>query len=809
MYAEFNNIESLLEAVKQDKDANGVDSSTRLRYPIRFVLFDNFRDSYAFTIRMIQDMGLTVESVQSWLDPEYPDIMLSGPKLCSVIQNYIRSLNGDSKIITPFSELARFYDNIETKVFDSVIQTLRTVETNDLGWEKRQRIYIPIVGLEGKMSTFFNDSQAIIWYQKTEDKELNYRLLLTNKNTYGVKNLDHHFTIINNVSEWLEFWKNQDAHAKPNLLCTSASIFANARYAQPDNAFTYCVVDSVFEFITKGLGIENIDIPYKDSDELYWTELATELDLQQKFEFGKFFANHFSISEVNSAKNFIDLWFKYCDEFSRWLLTHTFVKKSQGTFLCEILKDIQSYSNSELFAKILLRLPSNEKDNEERLFCLKEATKRSVKMTHEVVSKLGKLLEDKAQSEGYNIAIKLFSPATEKEKELAICWLGKGFITVEDIKHFYDDLYYYLQPAFGTMEQNQLWVLDYINHYKEAKVADTYTQSIADDINEYNGDTVKFLTWKNRFKTTRAHLQSREDIDVFFWIDGLGIDWIPLIKHIVDEHSTTEKVYLNEVKIASAQLPTCTAINKVELEKLGTKEGVIFEKIGDIDSVAHQSTNVYPYNIINELRIVRDTISQIISRYVGKKIAIVSDHGLTYLSQLQQGLGLSGYDFHHFGRYATIKQDAPTMDNNYFKMEDDKTVLALNHSSLGNKIQCGLGAHGGCTPEEVLVPILIISSSPGASTHIIKWLDEEVSATEPIVHLSIKGLSAMDVPLLEYNGREYHVKNSGQDSYESDTIELVDTCNIFKLKIGEMCYQQTIEVKTGAKEDDLFENFGF
>ena len=118
MYAEFNNIESLLEAVKQDKDANGVDSSTRLRYPIRFVLFDNFRDSYAFTIRMIQDMGLTVESVQSWLDPEYPDIMLSGPKLCSVIQNYIRSLNGDSKIITPFSELARFYDNIETKVFD-------------------------------------------------------------------------------------------------------------------------------------------------------------------------------------------------------------------------------------------------------------------------------------------------------------------------------------------------------------------------------------------------------------------------------------------------------------------------------------------------------------------------------------------------------------------------------------------------------------------------------------------------------------------------------------------------------------------
>ena len=125
MYVEFNNIESLLEAVRQDKEANGVDSSTRLRYPIRFVLFDNFIDSYAFTIRMIQEMKLTVESVQSWLDPEFPDIMLTGSKLCSVIENYIRSLNGGSKIITPFSELARFYDNTKAKVFDSMIQTLR------------------------------------------------------------------------------------------------------------------------------------------------------------------------------------------------------------------------------------------------------------------------------------------------------------------------------------------------------------------------------------------------------------------------------------------------------------------------------------------------------------------------------------------------------------------------------------------------------------------------------------------------------------------------------------------------------------
>ena len=35
MYAEFNNIEDLFKAVKEDKQADGVNSVTRNRYPIR------------------------------------------------------------------------------------------------------------------------------------------------------------------------------------------------------------------------------------------------------------------------------------------------------------------------------------------------------------------------------------------------------------------------------------------------------------------------------------------------------------------------------------------------------------------------------------------------------------------------------------------------------------------------------------------------------------------------------------------------------------------------------------------------------
>ena len=65
------------------------------------------------------------------------------------------------------------------------------------------------------------------------------------------------------------------------------------------------------------------------------------------------------------------------------------------------------------------------------------------------------------------------------------------------------------------------------------------------------------------------------------------------------------------------------------------------------------------------------------------------------------------------------------------------------------------------------------------------------------------------MPLLEYNGNDYHIKSIGHNRYESESIELVDTCNNFTLKIGDLLYPRIIPVNTGAKEDDLFADFGF
>ena len=808
MYIKFDNLASLLDAVRMDKQVDGLNSSTYKRYPIRFVLFDNFKDSYSFTRAMIQEQGVKVKNVQDWFDPDYPDVMIKHHKLATEIEGYIRSLNGKDMIITPFSELARFYDNNKHKEFDTLINTLKTIETTDIGWKNQQRVYLPIVGLEGKMSSFSEDCQTIIWYMPSQEDDEGYRLISTFGTDYGVKNLEEQYTLKRTMVDWLDYWKEAEGDHKRNIICTSKAIYPNAEYAQPDNAFVYCVCDSVYDFLTRGLNLKMTGLEYRSQDEEYWQRLAQEIDLKTKFDFDVFFAKYFSVNSISSYKTFIKLWFERNDGFSRWLLTNNLKRCFEETdFIRRIITKTSDFTNRDLFSGIALEIPTNTIDIETRRYCLTEAANRKVILPDDVQHKLISKLEEIAEQSGYSFAAQLFTPISEKEKELAVIWLGEDKITREDIKSFYPELYHYMDPSIGTLDSSQTWILSYIDHYKKAKIADRYTEEIDADIKKFNANEVEFLKWKNCFKTTRSNMANRSDIDVYYWIDGLGVDWIPLISYLISERQN-EKIYLNDVKIACSILPTVTEVNKCDLEKLKS-DNVIFAKMGNIDALAHKSTNTYPSYIVNELEEMKKAVNEILDLNAGKRMAIISDHGLTYLSQKQPGLNLKGFDYHHGGRYAIRTSGVATKDENYHMIESSHIACALNHKSLGVKIPSGLGAHGGCTPEEVLVPILIISPSEKIRTWKVTFLQHEISGTDPVVHMMITGLSSLDGLSLEYGGKSYAVKHVSGNYYDSDPIELKDGDCDFFLWVGSVAEPTKIAVNTGMKEDDLFADFGF
>lgn len=806
MYSEFLNFDELKTQVLADREATGWNVTTRNRYPIRFVLFDNFRDCSLFVDFVQEEADAIVQSVDKWIDADYPDLMITHTELAKRIEEHIKKMDGANSVIAPFSELARFYDNNEKKTFDALLKTIKAIEASAKAAEWRQRVYLPIVGLEGKMETFSKDSQSIIWRLRTDDRQLTYRLILTNGDTFGIKGLEEHYTIAHNIHEWLNIWKDADKQVTPNIVCTSKAIFANQQYAQPDNAFTFVACTDAYDFLTRGLQLSLGGINKTDGDGNNWETLARQIDISNGFSFDRYVKDYFGIIGIESYESFIKLWLDHPGQYERWLLSRYYriLLKNEG-YLCRILSKTTTLTGNELIEQMALDMTEIEQEMVVRQYCLREAAKRHVVLREGVECTLNSRLQAIAQKYNAASALKYCTGITPKEKELVVVWVGRGLVSADQIKGVFPDLYYYFADPLGVLVDVPEWLPTYMREYKKAKMANVYSEQIAQQISKLNKSEVSFDSWYQQFSTTRTLLQGRGDIEVFYWVDGLGIEWIPLVKEIIREKNDLN-IFLNEIRIARSLLPSRTDVNKADLQKL-LPEGHLLQKAGDLDNLAHQTANLWPTTIIKEVGLVREIIEDIVLKYNGKKVAIISDHGLTYLSQLCNGLGLNGVVPDHHGRIAIKQSGTWTADENYFRLDDGKTVCALRHNSLCSKVPKGQGCHGGCTPEEVLVPIFVISSFVAGTEWTADLLTTSLTGANPTVQFRIKNAPTFDIPMLEYNGVRYELRQVGSTLYESEAIAVDEHCDDIALVIGNVIRTYKIAIITGAKEDDLFSDF--
>ena len=803
MYEELTNFEALKKLVRDDKECWGVNATTLNRYPLRFVLFDDFKQCSEFVDFVQHEVGAVVQSVDKWMDHSYPDIMLTYTQLAAHIKDYVRESKGADCVIAPFSELARFYDNEKNKTFEALLKTIKGIEALPVALDRHQRVYIPIVGLEGKMEPFSKDSQSIIWRLKTPEQHFTYRLILTDGETYNVQGLENKFTVVNNIFEWLSIWKDTERQTNQNIICTSKSVYANVRYARPDNAFSFVICNNAYEFLTKGLRLKFGGIEFKEEEEKYWVELASHIDISNDFEFTAYVSKYFNVSVLSDYKTFIRLWLSNNGVYERWLLAHYYRSHiSVGDYIRKILLETKSLTGNNFIEQMAMNFTSASEEIRIRKYCLMEAAKKHITMRNEVQSTVTNRLESIAHKYTAASALKYFTGISEREKELAITWLGKGLITKENIQNIYPDLFSYLSEPIGVSLKGSGWLAAYFDAYKKAKISNTYTEEIKTQIGKVNANEIAFDSWYQDFSTTRTLMMNRQDIDIYYWIDGLGIDWIPLIRKIINERNSNG-IYLNEVKVARAILPTKTSVNKPDLQKL-LPDGDVLQKSGDIDALAHQSSNLWPNIIVEEIQKVREIIEEILDKYNGKKIAIISDHGLTYLSQLCKGLGLSCVESDHHGRIAKRTSGTWTKDDNYMVLDDGITACALNHKSLCDKVPKGQGIHGGCTPEEVLVPIFIISNREIAIDWSAELLTTEISGANPQLRYEIKNVKATDVPYVLYDGRQYKLHRIEGHVFESEPLLINPAEKVVAITIGNRSIENEIEISAGAVEDDPF-----
>lgn len=733
----FNNLDELKTAIGNDIKSKDVLAH---RYCVRFIMLNDFKTFRELTKFLA--VGLNVKMF------ELQDLTLGDDKTITIdmLSDAITSIT-ESSLVTPFSELVRFYKEEDFKGFFNEI-----ILTEDLK-NPGKRIYIPIIGLNNRFNDFLKNfgriqESAPIWqlYSPQDDK---VKVFISKFKIPFLPQGSEYYKL-DTMKDWLNFWRKQAPQEK--ILCSAKPIRAGWRNSRPDSIFTFVEVTNVYEFITEFLGV-SIPFAYNESESAHWEKLLEAISSmpQGSFSWKTYVEKHFNTWEF-SLKRILYIW---ADDkrlnYDRWLLKNYLLHSNQldskpYTRLC--LEETTDYFNPAVFfVKLAERIfytttaAEREKYVEERYHLLHDEASRF----REIVPKsnqdwIMEQLVSIAQNESdLNTAKKLCTGTFDFEKELYFGWYqlcSDNDFGMSHLKDFYPDLHAYLAANDNSFyRQGAEWLSDYFKAYREAKIKDLYTDDIKSFIGTYNESGATFWDWY--FKHSTCHdlyhevmADSSRQPDKVYWIDGLGAEFIPFIQYLVENSKSGFEVI--EAQVATTGLPSNTSLNRFDVD-----DKTLF-KYGELDTLAHSGHYRTRKTLIEELSTIRKIVTSILhDNSVGDHtIAIVSDHGLSALSRLCEPRKLTG-KAHHEGRYILCTSDiaADSMPEYItVKNPDDNQdyKVALTHSSLGRKPSHEV--HGGCTPEEVLVPFIVLTNVDASKPikYDIKPVKTDLPVSSPV-----------------------------------------------------------------------------
>lgn len=685
----FKSVEALIAEIKSDHSSNDI---LKNRYAVRFIMLDNFNVFQELSLQLAA-ANVNTFGLETLLSYDNKDRWITQDELKDCIKQI-----GSCTIVSPFSEIVRFYNEEKFTTFFNQIALLE----NSQG-KLNHRIYIPLIGLESRFVKFLSsfgriEESAPIWAIKTGISQPVTIYLTPSADSTKGYNFPQIYRGLETMYDWLLFWKTKAPTEK--IICSSLPINVNYKYSQPDNIFDIKPIETAFEFITQFLKIQ-IDIEYKASDEYFWIQLLSLIDCKKgnSFSFKAFVEEHFNVRKL-IIKDLLNKWTSpNTKEFDRWLLKYYYLQLiADNEYLNDIILDCVDYSALRLFREITLSIfvDTNSQRRIAERNTLVNLFSQQYKLPESDLLEMKELIIDIAKTDTKK-AISLCSGRFDFEKELFIGWYKVGELSLSELQNNYSDFAAYMQDL-----KLDSWANKYIQLYKQAKIENRYTDETKKIVAEKNASENSFYKWynSNEFELSEE-LLSKETVEKTYWIDGIGIEYLSLIKEIINNSI----FQIEKLKIAKTGIPSSTEHNKFNN----------VDKIEDLDSYIHNNLYQYPQTICKEIEIVKDIFSKILTQSSETTIAIVSDHGLTALSRLVDSKKYAAKASHE-GRYIKLDNEETIEDTDYIRHKNgaDNFKVALTHASLNTKPVREV--HGGCTPEEILVPFIIISNRKSAKT---------------------------------------------------------------------------------------------
>jgi len=237
----------------------------------------------------------------------------------------------------------------------------------------------------------------------------------------------------------------------------------------------------------------------------------------------------------------------------------------------------------------------------------------------------------------------------------------------------------------------------YFNSFTKARVLNCLTDELK-MLGEQAAKNEHYYKYVTRLSYLEKYVERDKSV---IWFDGLGLEWLGLIKGVASEYRDV-KISFQPVR---SNLPSITETNWG-----AEKEAYAYR---NLDQTAHSYDYAFPNSFHQEIEYVTSSFRKIIEgMHPDEVIVITSDHGLTPASFNKETIkGLSDVKPLHWGRDAEYDTNASHLVvNSGVFINDGNRLFLATHGRLYGGAPFGDGQlHGGATLEEALVPIITLS----------------------------------------------------------------------------------------------------
>ncbi len=787
----FHSLEELYVTIEQDKHSERVSDR---RFPVRFIFVNSFEELKEIIKYLIKNCNVESRETTELLSDKNRWLTTDE------IINWVKEISNNTVVVL-LSEFLRFQGKED---FYITLKSLTEIEK-----QNNIRIYIPLVGLWERFEQEFwanfyrKEEWAPVWKLETSSRKITIYQINFDLDYKNI--LLENLAVVSTTEEWLSVWKRKNVKG---ILSLSKSLSYFYKNFLPDHAFELREISNQKEFLEEIFEIK-VPVRFKDDEVEFWNKLVRDVDRynEKGLTIENIFLRHFNFRSLEKLepKDFLTLYLQTNEGYERWLIRNVFLALDmfKSSYLYKCFESLEELKEDNLIEKLWLEifhLPSETltKDvfSERREF---------LNLIHRNLNISAQFVERKLANELDNI--KSYSLKKKLEYLTNITFTERKYIISElrniddiqeiipDLKKVYPELAYYLDwNLIKPDNEVDEWILEYFKDYNYSKIKHVKSPKIEEIINSKNRNKSTFSNWY--YSLLKARIE--EDIK-YVWIDGLGAEWFPLIVHLLSKYGKEKGKIVKNKLLTRVNLPSITECNRYE-----------FEKIEDLDKYIHnQNPYKYPDDLINEIELIEKIIKKIVD-LPNDSVCIVSDHGFSFLCLKDFGnfkrLDLPNTE--HEGRCMWI-DEVDYKDDEYFivwnvdegNCRSKKVLVALKHVSLNNTPYREV--HGGATPEEVLVPCIVIETEKDKTKYEIELANSEVWITNPVIQLKIYP-QPLHIPEVFLNELPLSI------SYETEnniyTIDLkglkVGTYTIV-LKIGDTNYQIKVTIRGGFKERDL------